>query len=267
MKKFFNIFTLLILLSHFFLFGGTLKNKIIRERMEKEKAEIVFAQKVNLQELEVAQKLASDSLLKYKKLVFLEKSSRIMKENCLPFDSECIKFYDISIAYLTDELNRTKLELDRYKKILSESIERKKILDEKMAMLEKGVETEIESIEVKAVIPELKKFYKCAKKNGWNNARGIFITPEQASTLPFSAQIKGVTSMKNDGYLLTAEHNGYLLNFAYVHSLNVKQNDVVEAKKKLFSAASGNPVMPEKVLLFITKNNQFVNPAFLCRQE
>ena len=158
MKKFFSIFLALLILPRVLLFGDTLKNKIIRERMEKEKAEVIFAMKVNDQELEVAQKLASDSLLKYKKLVFLEKSSRIMKENCLSFDSECIKFYDISIAYLTDELKKTKLELEGYEKILGESIERKKILDEKMAMLEKGVETETASIEVKAVIPKLKNF-------------------------------------------------------------------------------------------------------------
>ena len=256
MKKFFSIFLILLILPQVLLFGDTLKNKIIRERMEKEKAEVIFAMKVNDQELEVAQKLASDSLLKYKKLVFLEKSSRIMKENCLSFDSECIKFYDISIAYLLDELHKTKLELDGYEKILSESIKRKKILDEKMAMLEKGVETEIASIKVKTVIPELKKFYKCAS--------GVFITPEQAAALPFPALVKGIDPMKKEGYLLTAEHNGYQLNFAYVKSLNVKKDETAEANRKLFSAASGNPVIQGKVLLFITKNNQFINPAFVC---
>ncbi len=265
MKKFFSIFLILSLFPQAFVFGNTLKNKIIRERMEKEKAEVVFAMKVNDQELEVAQKLASDTLLKYKKLVFLEKSSRIMKENCLSFDSECIKFYDISIAYLDDELHKTKLELDGYEKILSESIKRKKILDEKMAMLEKGVETEIASIKVKTVIPELKKFYKCAKKSGWNNARGVFIAPEQASSLPFPTVVKSIEQMKKDGYMLTAEHNGYLLNFAYVKSLSVKKDESAEAKRKLFSAAAGNPVIPGQVLLFITKNNQFINPAFVCK--
>ena len=264
MKKFFSIFLILSILPQAFAFGNTLKNKIIRERMEKEKAEVVFAMKVNDQELEVAQKLATDTLLKYKKLVFLEKSSQIMKENCLSFDHECIKFYDISIAYLADELKKTKNELGGYEKLLSESIERKKVLDEKMAMLEKGVETEIASIKVKTVIPELKKFYKCAKKSGWNNARGVFIVPEQAAALPFPIVVKGVDPMKKDGYLLTAEHNGYLLNFAYVKSLNVKKDDRVEANKKLFSAAAGNPVIPSEILLFITKNNQFINPAFVC---
>lgn len=264
MKKFFSIFLILSLFPQAVVFGNTLKNKIIRERMEKEKAEVVFAMKVNDQELEVAQKLASDTLLKYKKLVFLEKSSQIMKENCMSFDSECIKFYDISIAYLDDELHKTKLELDGYEKILSESIKRKKILDEKMAMLEKGVETEIASIKVKTVIPELKKFYKCAKKSGWNNARGVFIAPEQAAALPFPTVVKGVDPMKKEGYLLTAEHNGYLLNFAYVKSLNVKKDESVEANRKLFSAAAGNPVISGEILLFITKNNQFINPAFVC---
>jgi|GEM_PF-2251944 len=265
MKKFFSIFLILSIIPQAFAFGNTLKNKIIRERMEKEKAEVVFAMKVNDQELEVAQKLATDTLLKYKKLVFLEKSSRIMKENCLRFDSECIKFYDISISYLTDELHKTKLELDGYEKILSESIKRKKILDEKMAMLEKGVETEVASIKVKTVIPELKKFYKCAKKSGWNNARGVFITPEQASSLPFPTVVKSIEQMKKDGYMLIAEHNGYLLNFAYVKSLSVKKDESAEAKRKLFSAAAGNPVIPGQVLLFITKNNQFINPAFVCK--
>ncbi|MBO4711395.1 hypothetical protein J5681_05700 [bacterium] len=232
--------------------------------MEKEKAEVIFSTKVNDQELETAQKLASDILLKYKKLVFLEKSSRIMKENCLGFDFECIKFYDISIAYLNDELKKTKLELDGYEKILSKSIERKKILDEKMEMLEKGVEIEITSIQVKTVIPELKKFYKCEKKSGWNNSRGVFIKPEQAATLPFPTVIKSIDPMKKDGYLLTAEHNGFLLNFAYVKSLNVKKEESADANKKLFSDTAGNPVMPEEILLFITKNNQFINPTFVC---
>jgi len=265
MKKFFSIFLILAIFPQALLFGNTIKNKIIRERMEKEKAEVVFAMKVNAQELEVAQKLAADSLLKYKKLVFLEKSSRIMKENCLSFDHECIKFYDISISYLNDELKKTKLELDGYEKILSESIGRKKILDEKMAMLEKGVETEIASIKVKTVIPELKKYYKCSKKSSWNNARGVFITPEHASSLPFSTTVKSVDPMKKDGYLLTAEHNGYLLNFAYVKSLNVKKDERAEANKKLFSDSAGNPVIPGEVLLFITKNNQFINPTFVCK--
>ena len=264
MKKFFSILLILSVFPQALLFGNTIKNKIIRERMEKEKAEVVFAMKVNDQELEVAQKLTTDALLKYKKLVMLEKSSRIMKENCLGFDSECIKFYDISIAYLTDELKKTRLELNGYEQILSESLERKKVLDEKMAMLEKGVETEIASIKVKTVIPELKKFYKCAKKSSWNNIRGVFIAPEDAATLPFPALASGISPMKKDGYLLTAEHNGYSLHFAYVKSLNIKKDETAEAGKKLFSAASGNPVMPGKILLFITKNNQFINPTFVC---
>ena len=264
MKKFFSIFLILSILPQALLFGGSVKNKIIRERMEKEKAEVVFSTKVNDQELETAQKLASDALLKYKKLVFLEKSSRIMKENCLSLDFECVKFYDISIAYLDDELKKTKFELDGYEKILRESIERKKVLDEKMAMLEKGIETEIASIKVKTVIPELKKFYKCANKSGWNNARGVFIAPEQAATLPFPINVRSIEPMKKDGYLLTAEHDGYLLNFAYVKSLNVKKDESAEANRKLFSAAAGNPVMQGEVLLFITKNNQFINPTFVC---
>ena len=264
MKKFFSIFLILSIFAPILLSGVDLKSKIIRERMEKEKAEVVFAMKVNDRELEVAEKLTTDALLKYKKLVMLEKSSRIMKENCVPFDFECIKFYDISIAYLTDELKKTKLELEGYEKILGESIERKKILDEKMAMLEKGVETETASIEVKAVIPKLKKFYKCGKANGWNTARGVFITPDQASSLPFPAQVKGISPMKKEGYMLTLEHNGYLLNFAYVSSLNVKKSDTADAGKKLFSSSAGNPVMQGKVLLFITKNNKFVNPDFVC---
>ena len=264
MKKFFSIFLILSIFPQALLFGESVKNKIIRERMEKEKAEVVFAMKVNEQEIEVAQKLTSDALLKYKKLLLLEKSSRIMKEHCPSFDTECKRFYNISLAYLADELKKTKGELDGYEKILGESIERKKVLDEKMAMLEEGVETEIASIRVKTVIPELKNFYKCEKKNGWNNVRGVFLTPEEASSLPFQVLATGLVPMKRDGYLLTAEHNGYSLNFAYVKSLNVKKDETAEAGKKLFSAASGNPVIPGKILLFITKNDQFINPVFVC---
>lgn len=264
MKKFFSIFIILLFFPYLCLSAGSKQNQIIRERMEKEKAEVVFAAKVNDQELEVAERLTADALLKYKKLVLLEKSSRIMKENCIFFDLECIKFYDISIAYLTDELRRTKAELDGYEKILSESLNRKKILDEKTEMLEKGVETEVASIKVKTVIPKLKKFYKCAKKSGWNAARGVFIQPEKAAVLPFPATVTAIVPMKNEGYLISAKAEGYDLNFAYAKSPNVKANDNVEAGRKLFSAAAGNPVISDKVLLFITKNNQFVNPVFVC---
>lgn len=264
MKKFFSIFLILSIFPQALLFGNTIKNKIIRERMEKEKAEVVFAMKVNEQELEVAQKLTGDALLKYKKLLLLERSSRIMKENCISFDAECIRFYDISLAYLADELKKTKKELDGYEKILGESIERKKILDEKMAMLEEGVETEIASIRVKTVIPELKNFYKCEKKNNWNNVRGVFLTPEEAPVLPFPVTATGLVPMKHGGYLLTAEYNGFSFNFAYVKSPIIKKDASVKAGTKLFSEASGNPVMPGKILLFITKNDQFINPSFVC---
>ena len=264
MKKFVSIFSILLLVLRFSLFAESKKNQIIRERMEKEKGEVVFATKVNDQELEVAEKLTADALLKYKKLVLLEKSSRIMKENCVSFDFECKKFYDISIAYLNDELHKTKAELDGYEKILSESLNRKKILDEKMAMLEKGVETEVVSIKVKTVIPKLEKFYKCAKKSGWNTARGVFIAPEKAAVLPFPATVTGIVPMKNEGYLVSAKAEGYELNFAYAKSPNVKPGESVEVGRKLFSAAAGNPVISDKVLLFITKNNQFINPVFVC---
>jgi len=264
MKKFVSVFSVILLVLQFSLFAESKKNQIIRERMEKEKGEVVFATKVNDQELEVAEKLTADALLKYKKLVLLEKSSRIMKENCVSFDFECKRFYDISIAYLNDELHKTKAELDGYEKILSESLNRKKILDEKMAMLEKGVETEVASIKVKTVIPKLKKYYKCAKKSGWNTARGVFIAPEKAAVLPFTATVNAVVPMKNEGFLVSVKAEGYELNFAYAKSPNVKENENVEAGRKLFSAAAGNPVISDKVLLFITKNNQFINPVFVC---
>ncbi len=264
MKKFVSVFSVILLVLQFSLFAESKKNQIIRERMEKEKGEVVFATKVNDQELEVAEKLTADALLKYKKLVLLEKSSRIMKENCVSFDFECKRFYDISIAYLNDELHKTKAELDGYEKILSESLNRKKILDEKMAMLEKGVETEVASIKVKTVIPKLKKYYKCAKKSGWNTARGVFIAPEKAAVLPVTATVNAVVPMKNEGFLVSVKAEGYELNFAYAKSPNVKENENVEAGRKLFSAAAGNPVISDKVLLFITKNNHFINPVFVC---
>ena len=187
-----------------------------------------------------------------------------MKENCISFDSDCIKFYDISIAYLADELQKTKVELEGYEKILAESLNRKKILDEKTAMLEKGVETEVASIKVRTVIPKLKKFYKCARKSGWNTARGVFLQPEKAAVLPFPATVAGIVPMKNEGYMISVEAEGYELNFAYVKHPEVKPDETVEAGRKLFSAAAGNPVVSDKTLLFITKNNQFINPVFVC---
>lgn len=265
MKKFFSFLILAALFLPIAISGESAKNKILRERMEKEQAEVTFAMKITLSELETAEKLSSDTLLKYKKLLLLEKSSRIMKDKCLSFDYDCRKFYNVSLAYLGDELKKTKKELESYEKIVADSMERKKILSEKLEMLEKGVETEIASVRVRPVIPELKNFYSCTKKSGWNTSRGIFVPLSQASSLPFPATIKDVVPMRNDGYLVMAETKGYTINFAYAKSINVRKDEKTESGRKLFSNTAGDPVFPDKLLIFITKNNQFVNPVFMCK--
>jgi hypothetical protein len=94
MRKFSSLFRLLTVSASVFLVFAplavtgkkSLKEKIISKRIENEKAEIEYSVKVANQEHEIVKKLALNALLKKKKLRFLIKSSKHMKDNCIPFD-------------------------------------------------------------------------------------------------------------------------------------------------------------------------------------
>ncbi|HQJ61349.1 MAG TPA: hypothetical protein PKV35_10150, partial [bacterium] len=129
MKRFCRILiSLVFILSSLMLFSQnrpvTLKEKILMERIEKEKGEVSLAMKVTESELEVIKTMSFNQLLKYRKLDFLKRSSGIMKSNCLFFDSECKKVYNMSIVYLKNEMKLVKKELDGFVKLMEESHKR-----------------------------------------------------------------------------------------------------------------------------------------------
>lgn len=226
---------------------------------------VLQAIKITSQELEATETLAFDALLKFRKLQFLKKSSLIMKENCVVFDTECKKFYGMSLVYLEDEFKKAGSDLKKYEKSLSETLLRQKTLQEKLAALEKGFEVETSSIKIKAVIPELKNRYKCSVKNGWNNFRGVFVSADQIEKTPLPLFVKDVVAFKKGGYFITTEVGDYNLNFAYLKSPNVQKGEVAYQGKKIFYGSSGNPIVPGTVLLSVTKGDKFMNPTFVCK--
>lgn len=264
----------ILLITAFFLFplllfsqgnGLSLKERILKERIEKRKNEITYAVKVSQQELEVIKTMAFNTLLKYRKLDFLDRSSEIMKEKCLFFDLQCRKIYNMSIVYLKNEMKLTKKDLDEYEQLGIESELRLKDLNEKLALLEKGVEVATGSVKIAHAIPELRKSYKCVNESGWNSYRGIFTEPTEIRDLPFSVFIKDVATLSSGGKVIVAEMGEFTIHFCYVKTPSVKKGEIVNMGKRFFSGSSGNPVKPGHVLIFITKNGKFVDPGFMCR--
>lgn len=264
-KKTIQIAALTLILFTVSAQSGSLKQKILNERLEKEKGELSLAIKVSMQEKDVVDQMAFNTLLKVKKLKLLLKSSDIMKENCLFFDMNCKKIYNMSCAYLTDEIRKTEKELKQYEMLVEESQQRLNELNEKMALIEKGVEVEISSVIVKPAIPELNRSFKCADVSGWNKARGVFVKPEEIKDFPFSVFVNDIIKMKNGGYLITVEAGKYKIHFSYVLTPAVKKGEITGLGKKIFSGSAGNPVRPGYVLVFITKDGKFASPGFLCR--
>lgn len=270
MKRFCRILiSLVFVLSSLTLFSQnrpvTLKEKILMERIEKEKGEVSLAMKVTETELEVIKTLSFNQLLKYRKLDFLKRSSGIMKSNCLFFDSECKKVYNMSIVYLKNEMKLVKKELDGFVKLMEESHKRLSELKEKYALLEKGVEVEISEIRIKPAIPELRNGYKCVNTPGWNSMRGIFVSPSEINDLPFQSFIKDVVKLDSGGYVIMVEAGEFTMNFSYVKTPLVKAGEIVKMGRKLFTGSAENPVMPGNILIFITKNGKFANPGFMCK--
>lgn len=264
----------IILITAFLLFplflfpqtaGTGRKEKILKERIEKEKNEVSYALKVSQQELEVINTMALNTVLKYRKLDFLSRSSEIMKKKCLFFDLQCKKIYNMSIAYLKNEMKLTKKDLDEYELLRKESHARLNDLNEKMVLLEKGVEVETGSVKIKPAIPELKNSYKCINEASWNSFRGIFVNSAEIKDLPFSVFIKDVVSLACGGKVIMVEMGDLTVHFSYVKTPAVKKGEIVNIGKKLFTGSTGNPVKPGYILIFITKDGKFVHPGFMCR--
>jgi hypothetical protein len=243
----------------------SLKEKIITERVDKEKEEVDYAVRVAQQEYEIVKKLAMNSLLKKKKLILLIRSSQHMKDNCIFFDTECRRIYGMSLVYLKSELKESTTDVSKMEKQLKESYNRLEMLKKKLERLEKGFVFKKESNFVKAVIPELKDAFKCVKKRGWNTARGIFVKPDSINDMPFPVFVKDVIDLNSGSKMIIVEAGSYDLNFSYVKKPLKNRGEVVKMGESIFSGASGNPVESNTVLIFISKDGKFLNPSFMCQ--
>jgi len=243
----------------------SLKEKIITQRVDKEKEEVDYAVRVAQQEHEIVKKLAMNSLLKKKKLKLLIRSSEYLKDNCIFFDTECRRIYSMSLVYLKSELKESVADVSRMEKQLKGSYNRLEMLKKKLKRLEKGFVFKKESSFVKAVIPELKNAFKCVKKSGWNTARGIFVKPESINDMPFPVFVKDVIELKKGSNIIIVEAGSYDLNFSYVKKPLKNRGEVVKMGENIFSGASGNPVESDTVLIFISKDGKFLNPSFMCQ--
>ena len=268
-SKLFNILTVKTLIATVIPFDiaakKSLKEKIITERVDKEKEEVDYSVKVAQQEYEIVTKLALNSLLKKKKLMLLIKSSECMKDNCIFFDTECRRIYSMSLVYLKSELKDSTFEVSKMEKQLKESYNRLELLNKKLDRLEKGFVFKKESNFVKAVIPELKNAFKCVKKRGWNTARGIFVKPDSINDMPFPVFVKDVIDLNSSSKMIIVEAGSYDLNFSYVKKPLKNMGEVVKMGENIFSGASGNPIESDTVLIFISKDGKFLNPSFMCQ--
>lgn len=272
MRKFSSLSKLLFVLILLFTIAApitlsgkkSLKEKIISERIEKETEELEYSIKVANQEHEIVKKLALNALLKKKKLKFLIKSSKHMKDNCILFDYECRKLYSMSLVYLSSELNKSAEEMVMLEKQLKDSYSRLGQLKEKQEQLKKGFVFKKERSFVKAVIPELKDSFTCVKKRGWNTVRGIFVKPESVNDMPFPVFVKDIVDL-NDSKMIILEAGSYDLNFTYAKRSLKKKGEVLKMGESIIEGASGNPVVPGTILVFISKDGKFLNPSFMCR--
>ncbi len=241
------------------------RSKILSERIEKERAEIVYDLRVSQLEMQYLGNNYLNGLIKKQKLEFLIKSSEFMRDNCIPFDSRCRNLYNMSIAYLKDEIRVVERDLLEQENIISDAKNRVDSLTERLQYIEEGIVIEEKERRVSAAIPELKKAFKCNRFRGWNHYRGVFIDPEDMNDLPFTMFVKDVVKLDLGGYLIALEAGEHIINFTYVEKPLVKKGEVTGMGSPVFQGSAGNPVMPDKVLVFINKNNRFVNPGFMCR--
>ncbi len=241
------------------------RSRILAERFEREKGEITLDLRVSLQEKQYLENSYINTLIKMKKVEYLIKSSQFLKENCVPFDSRCRNVYNMSIAYLTDEKKTVEVELEEQTRIVSESKERIDALKERLAYIEKGVDIEDRKRTTSSVIPELARSLKCSNLRGWNYYRGIFTDPSGIKDIGKKMSVKDVVQLSTGEKMMILEAGNYTLNFTYIGEALLKKGEVTEKGKPFFKGSAGNPVMPGKNLVFIRKNNVFVNPRFMCR--
>ena len=264
MRRFFSSLFSILLLFSILQAGESEKTRILRERLEREKSEVDYDMKVSEQEYDVTLLTAFNTLIKYKKLIFLEKSTRTMRESCLAFDDKCRRLYDMSLVYLKGEKEKTKALLDENERLLDEAVVRQNSLKEKLELLKKGVKVEFKNIAIKPVIPELKSSFKCLQRRDWNPRRGAFVKAESAEKIPFDTVVSDVVALEK-GFVISIVYGEYKLYYAYAGRPAVQPGERVISGTQIFSGADGNLNAPGYVLIFITKNGNFVNPGFMCR--
>jgi hypothetical protein len=241
------------------------RNRILTERFEKEKGEITLDLRVSEQEKQYLENSYINTLVKKKKVEYLIKSSQYLKENCVPLVSRCRNVYSMSIEYLRDENRRTRKEMKEQERIILDAKERIESLQTRLDYISEGVVFEEEIKSAAAAIPELAKAFKCTNLRGWNYYRGVFVKPEEIKDLPFPMFVKDVVRFDSGSYMIVLEAGDYTVNFTYTKEPLVKKGEITGMGKAFFKESTGNPLLKDNVLVFITRNNRFVNSRFMCR--
>jgi len=241
------------------------RNRIVAERIEKEKSELTYDLRVTEQEKQYLENSYFNTLIKMKKVEYLIKSSEFMRENCVLFDSRCRNVYSMSIAYLADEKKSVSKELEESRQIIVDVKERIDSLNNRLTYIDEGVVIEEKAQGIASVIPELKNAFKCTNFRGWNYYRGVFVKAEEIRDIPFTMFVKDVVKLDSDSYLISFNAGEYTVNFSYIKQPLVKKGELTGMGKAFFKESAGNPLLKDNILVFITKNNRFVNPGFMCR--
>jgi len=74
-----------------------------------------------------------------------------------------------------------------------------------------------------------------------------------------------VIKLRKNASMVVVEAGRYDLNFSYVKKPLKAKGEVVKMGESIFEGASGNPVEPGTVLIFISKDGKFLNPSFMCQ--
>lgn len=264
MRRFFSSLFCFILIFSSVQAEESEKTRILRERLERERSEVDYDMKVAEQEYDVTLLTAFNTLIKYKKLIFLEKSTRTMRSSCLVFDDKCRRLYDMSLVYLKGEMKKTKAQLDENERQLDEAVGRQNSLKEKLELLKKGVAVEFKNVSIKPVIPELKSNFSCMQRRNWNPRRGVFVKADSAEKIPFDTVVSDVVALEK-GFVISMNYGEYKLYYAYAGRPLVQPGERVVSGTQIFSGSEGNLNAPGHVIIFVTKNGNFVNPGFMCR--
>lgn len=260
-------FSALFIFFIFSLRGGINYEKnrlsILEKRFGKEIAQLKYNQAVVENELDYAIKRYMKIKASLSKLKFLEKSSFYLRDYCPFFISPCIKMYNMSIAYIKDEKKKVKKAMEIAENEMTEVKKRLSNLTERIKKLEGGLIVSA-SKNGNISLPELNGIYKCLRIDSWNMYRGIFVPSSEKFRIPVKANVESVIKTENESYAVLSVGD-YYLHYVYVDNIKVKKGQFLPPYREILKGSKANPVKKDSVIIFILKNNEYVDPTFMCK--